>query len=197
MQEPNFPVTIETNVDEDAQRSNFQNATLQQIGSSLALSIATVFDVPTEIIREGQATVAGYVVAELHKASVATGKRVTFGVQLGEIDPLKNYDPAKLKVLDGDETKGPAPEAVKTAASMLGIEFYIDLALAHGRDSEPDHEVGDLQDFLRALWALCPSDVRRSFALSPIVYSTIEGAGVDTEETGIDAARELIEAQEA
>ena len=34
------------------------------------------------------------------------------------------------------------------------LEDLVDLARQHGEDSEPDHEVGDLQDLLRAAWAL-------------------------------------------
>jgi hypothetical protein len=34
------------------------------------------------------------------------------------------------------------------------VERLIDSAAQHGRDSEPDHEVGDLQDFLRLAWSL-------------------------------------------
>lgn len=42
--------------------------------------------------------------------------------------------------------------ATKTESPMLDIEFYIETAETHGAESEPDHEVGDLQDFLRAAW---------------------------------------------
>jgi hypothetical protein len=37
---------------------------------------------------------------------------------------------------------------------MNGVERLIDSAAQHGRDSEPDHEVGDLQEFLRLAWSL-------------------------------------------
>jgi hypothetical protein len=37
---------------------------------------------------------------------------------------------------------------------MNGVEKLIEAAAAHGRDSEPDHEIGDLQDFLRLAWSL-------------------------------------------
>lgn len=41
---------------------------------------------------------------------------------------------------------------------MTGIEDMIDDAARHGRDSDPDHEVGDLQALVRVLWgALTPA----------------------------------------
>jgi hypothetical protein len=33
-----------------------------------------------------------------------------------------------------------------------GVERLIDAARAHGELSEPDHEVGDLQEILRVCW---------------------------------------------
>ena len=40
------------------------------------------------------------------------------------------------------------------------LETLVDMAKQHGEDSEPDHEVGDLQDLLRAAWQLM-SDSQR------------------------------------
>ena len=37
--------------------------------------------------------------------------------------------------------------------SKNGIERILSAAEVHGRDSEADHEVGDLQDALRLCWA--------------------------------------------
>lgn len=37
---------------------------------------------------------------------------------------------------------------------MNDIENLIQSAKQHGLDSEPDHEVGDLQQFLRLAWSL-------------------------------------------
>ncbi|UGY15222.1 hypothetical protein HAP48_0042975 [Bradyrhizobium septentrionale] len=34
------------------------------------------------------------------------------------------------------------------------IEDIIEAAAKHGRESEPDHEVGDLQDLLRVAWKI-------------------------------------------
>ena len=41
------------------------------------------------------------------------------------------------------------------------VEEIIAAAERHGEQSEPDHEVGDLQDALRAAWALLSPDQRR------------------------------------
>lgn len=37
---------------------------------------------------------------------------------------------------------------------MAGLKRILDAAAAHGCQSDPDHEVGDLQDALRAAWQL-------------------------------------------
>jgi hypothetical protein len=42
---------------------------------------------------------------------------------------------------------------VSTAEKSI-IEDIIKAAANHGRDSEPDHEVGDLQDLLRVAWKI-------------------------------------------
>ena len=47
-------------------------------------------------------------------------------------------------------------------------EFIIERAYDHGIDSEPDHEVGDLQDALRAALPLLDADQERE--LSAFVY---------------------------
>jgi hypothetical protein len=39
-------------------------------------------------------------------------------------------------------------------AAQNGVERLIDSATQHGQDSEPDHEVGDLQGFLRLAWEI-------------------------------------------
>ena len=59
---------------------------------------------------------------------------------------------------------------------LLNIEFYLDAAVAHGVDSEPEHEVGDLQDHLRTLWGLLTKEQRLQFALTESVQQTLDGA---------------------
>lgn len=50
------------------------------------------------------------------------------------------------------------------ASAPLDIEFYIRAAQQHGMDSEPDHEVGDLQDMVRVMWRLLPQAQREAFS---------------------------------
>jgi len=47
---------------------------------------------------------------------------------------------------------------------MKRIEQIIAAARAHGEDSEPDHEVGDLQEVLRACWSTMTQKARLSVA---------------------------------
>jgi hypothetical protein len=42
------------------------------------------------------------------------------------------------------------------------LDQLLAAAAAHGRISEPDHEVGDLQDFLRSCWRRLPADSQRA-----------------------------------
>jgi hypothetical protein len=41
------------------------------------------------------------------------------------------------------------------------LEQLLAAAEAHGRESEPDHEVGDLHDLLRACWERLPGASRQ------------------------------------
>lgn len=78
--------------------------------------------------------------------------------------------------------EGGSPTEARTRADtprMLDVEFYIEAAQQHGADSEPDHEVGDLQDFLRAMWAMLSVEQRRQFARSASVADVLDGAGAD------------------
>jgi hypothetical protein len=47
---------------------------------------------------------------------------------------------------------------------MPDIETMIEDAERHGRESEPDHEVGDLQALVRVLWAALPPAARATIA---------------------------------
>lgn len=74
----------------------------------------------------------------------------------------------------------PASEQEACAAdSPLEPEFYLSAAQLHGEDSDPDHEVGDLQDFLRAAFKIMTPEQRKQFALDESVHQTLEGALVD------------------
>lgn len=68
------------------------------------------------------------------------------------------------------------PEPKTASCKEPDIEFYIETAQRHGTDSEPDHEVGDLQDFLRAMWEILSPEQRVAYAQSHDVRATLAGA---------------------
>ena len=70
----------------------------------------------------------------------------------------------------------------KQPNSLLTSQYYLDAALKHGEYSEPDHEVGDLQDFFRVAWSLMTPEQRKEFALHDAVHSTLEATFFDDDE---------------
>lgn len=64
---------------------------------------------------------------------------------------------------------------------LLDIEFFIEAACQHGEDSEPDHEVGDLQDLLRGMWALLTPAQRVAFAMQENIQQVLENSMGDYE----------------
>lgn len=67
--------------------------------------------------------------------------------------------------LSGDDVAATL-EGAFHEGDVNGVETLIDAARAHGEESEPDHEAGDLQDFLRSAWRLMDDDARTAFAAS-------------------------------
>lgn len=65
---------------------------------------------------------------------------------------------------------------VTDTPNLLDIEFYIHAAQTHGEDSDPDHEVGDLQDLLREAWRHMTAAQRASFVLSDAVAGVLESS---------------------
>lgn len=59
---------------------------------------------------------------------------------------------------------------------MPDIETLISAAEAHGEDSDPGHEVGDLQDLLRLAWKHLPTDARNAFMSDEEVQRVYENA---------------------
>lgn len=59
------------------------------------------------------------------------------------------------------------------------LERVLDAARRHGDESEPDHEVGDLLELLRALWPRVPESVRRDFMSSELVLDLLRDWGGD------------------
>jgi len=78
------------------------------------------------------------------------------------------------------------PEQGSTEADsanvLLDPTFYLGAAQAHGEDSDPDHEVGDLQDFLRAAFKIMTPEQRKAFTLDETVQQTLEGAFGDLDQ---------------
>lgn len=54
------------------------------------------------------------------------------------------------------------------------IDRLINAAKQHGEDSEPDHEVGDLQDYLRAAWRIMSPAQRLQFMKDDAVRDVAE-----------------------
>jgi hypothetical protein len=67
-------------------------------------------------------------------------------------------------------------------SDFTDIETFIAAAQKHGEDSEPDHEVGDLQDMLRAAWSIMTPEQRRTFATTEEVDNVMDSAYGDGDE---------------
>ncbi|MFU2489120.1 hypothetical protein [Thauera sp. WH-1] len=78
----------------------------------------------------------------------------------------------------------PNQEGTKAASADVLLEpgFYVGAAQSHGESSDPDHEVGDLQDFLRAAFKIMTPEQRKAFALDETVQQTLEGAFGDLDQ---------------
>jgi hypothetical protein len=75
-------VTIETGIPGDTQESSFMNATLQEVGNDLSMSIASHFQVPDCIAHQGENAVSTFVKSKLNSAaSQCVG--LHFHVQVG------------------------------------------------------------------------------------------------------------------
>ena len=72
-----------------------------------------------------------------------------------------------------------APDAQPEPVDFEPLETLIEAAKQHGEDSEPDHEVGDLQDFLRAMWELLTPEQRLAYVGLPAVQDTYRNATGD------------------
>lgn len=61
--------------------------------------------------------------------------------------------------------------------SIVNAETIIAAAEIHGRESEPDHRAGDLQDALRVVWALLDEHQKSAVLSDTVVKDMIEAAG--------------------
>lgn len=66
----------------------------------------------------------------------------------------------------------PHPQSDEPTAD---VELCILAAQVHGSTSAPDHEVGDLQECLRDIWAVLPPALRHAFMASASVRDRLEG----------------------
>ena len=57
---------------------------------------------------------------------------------------------------------------------MPALSQILSAAARHGRESEPDHEVGDLQDALRACWKQPFPDQKERVIADPHVQNVLE-----------------------
>lgn len=78
----------------------------------------------------------------------------------------------------------PDQEGTKAVSADVLLEpaFYVGAAQSHGESSDPDHEVGDLQDFFRAAFKIMTPEQRKAFALDETVQQTLEGAFGDLDQ---------------
>lgn len=75
--------------------------------------------------------------------------------------------------------------------SMLDIEKYIQAAKQHGEDSEPDHEVGDLQDILRSVWPLLGEDAKTVAISLPKVREVLVAGSAKMMDMELPTAEDL------
>lgn len=75
-----------------------------------------------------------------------------------------------------------------------GIELYIEAAEQHGKDSEPDHEVGDLQDVARKMWEIMSPGQRMKLMADADVREVVEMnlSDVDFDESFAQLAEEQL-----
>jgi len=66
------------------------------------------------------------------------------------------------------------------------VEILIGHAQTHGDDSGNDHEIGDLQDMLRAAWSLMTPEQHRQMLRHPDVSNVVESATFEPLLTSID-----------
>jgi hypothetical protein len=64
-----------------------------------------------------------------------------------------------------------------TFADVRDVDTYTHAAFVHREESEGDHEVGDLQDLLRAAWALMTEDQRIEFLFTDEAKAVLSAAG--------------------
>lgn len=64
-----------------------------------------------------------------------------------------------------------------TGESLRSIEDIISAAETHGSFEDPDHETGDLQNVLRAAWALMTIDQKKALVECAAVTDIFDAIG--------------------
>jgi hypothetical protein len=73
----------------------------------------------------------------------------------------------------------------------FGLDDLLWGAEVHGLESEPDHEVGDLQDLLREAWRLMTPAQRAELVRSRAGLAVLHEAGLVDEYEALDGIREV------
>jgi hypothetical protein len=131
---------------------------------------------------------SGDLTIEIHRIPTQHGYRLSVSAWCGEF--FKKKDVSRHEFGDGvkvlhDFEAAAALEYQEHLVQMRergvdhDVERYIDAALQHGEDSEPDHEVGDLQDYLRVMWDLLTPEQQSQFARDERVVELLESGGFD------------------
>lgn len=81
-------------------------------------------------------------------------------------------------------------ESCRASAGTDGLQQYLDAAKEHGNVSEPDHEVGDLQDALRVAWGLMTAPQKALF----LADTTVKQLIADYDNGDLPADRAMLEA---
>lgn len=75
------------------------------------------------------------------------------------------------------------------------LKKLMDAARQHGEDSDPDHEVGDLQDLLVAAWELLPLSAKAELLDSAVVENVLEGGFPSDYDEVLEQLQESLEAR--
>ena len=65
-----------------------------------------------------------------------------------------------------------------TLSDVRNVDTYTHAAFVYGEESEGDHEIGDLQDLLRAAWSLMTEEQRIDFLFTDEAKAVVSAAGI-------------------
>jgi hypothetical protein len=79
---------------------------------------------------------------------------------------------------EGLKTSKDNAERPFTLSDVRDVDTYTHAAFVHGEESEGDHEVGDLQDLLRATWDLMTEEQKIDFLFTDEAKAVLSSAGI-------------------